>query len=114
MKKLFSLLVFSTSALCANIFFTPEMIQTHLKEYTPEERELIEQDLKAIREICVAHVPASTKPTYLSTAGAPGARKTTILERFVKAHPELGPNVYVDPDQRALKFMANTYYARSL
>lgn len=51
---------------------------------------------------------------YLATAGAPGARKSTILERFLESHGEFANLPYYDPDQRGLKFMVHTYYAQSL
>lgn len=98
-------------------FFSQEMARSHLKDYTAEEKEAIEKDLSVVRSVCFT--PASEKkegqkPLYLATAGAPGSRKTTILERFLKRE-SLSPHiVYLDPDHRGLKFMSHTYYSRSL
>ena len=100
------------------LFFTPEMIGTHLESYNEEEKAEIAKDLEVVRSVCFAAQEVAKnlnpKPFYLATAGAPGARKSTILERFMHEHPEYAQAVYLDPDQRTLKFMAHTYYAQSL
>lgn len=99
------------------LFFSPAMISTHLETYNAIEREWIAQDLNVVKSVYFhnAEAPnASRAPLYIATAGGPGARKTTILERFLKAHPEWAHFVYLDPDHRALKFMVHTYYSRSL
>jgi len=93
----------------AELFFTPEMISSHLKTYTEEEIQLIKKDLSVVRNICFDGLQKADTCFYLATAGAPGARKTTILERFVAAHPEYQNGVYLDPDPRALKLMVHTY-----
>jgi hypothetical protein len=98
----------------AELFFTPQMISSHLKEYSDEEVKLIEKDLQVVRSVCFEEARNTDTQFYLATAGGPGARKTTILEKFVAAHPEFQGGVYLDPDPRTLKFMAHTYYARSL
>src|SRR3972149_10066678 len=93
------------------------MIEAHLKDYNDEEKGAIEQDLQIVKSICLPEIDQKLdhkKPVYLATAGGPGARKTTILERFVKEHPYFAEGAYIDPDQRTLKFMAHTYYSRSL
>jgi hypothetical protein len=97
-------------------FFTPQMIASHMKAYSDEEKALIEKDLAVVRSICFTEAknPQNKKPVYLATAGSPGARKSTILERFLNTHPEYAQAVYLDPDQRGLKFMSHTYYNRSL
>jgi hypothetical protein len=101
-----------------SLFFTPEMIGTHLESYNEEEKAEIAKDLEVVRSVCFAAKEVAKnlnpKPFYLATAGAPGARKSTILERFMHEHPEYAQAVYLDPDQRTLKFMAHTYYAQSL
>jgi len=97
-----------------SLFFTPQMIASHLKDYTDEERQLIEKDLDVVRGVCSDGTEESEQKFYLATAGAPGARKTTILEKFVHAHPEYQAGTYLDPDPRTLRFMVHTYYARSL
>jgi len=105
----------ATAALQAQFFFSPEMISTHLRSYTSEEVAAIEKDKALVRDICFGNNPgAKERPVYLATAGAPGARKTTTLERFMQAHPEYSEAVYLDPDQRGLKFMTYTYISRSL
>jgi hypothetical protein len=115
MKKIFVLLALLTGNLTAAepFFFTEPMIQSHMKGYSEEEKGAIEKDLAVVRSVCIP-ATTSSKPLYIATAGAPGARKSTILERFLKAHPELSEVAYLDPDQRGLKFMAHTYISRSL
>lgn len=98
----------------SELFFTPQMITTHLETYTDKEKELLEKDLAVVRSICLEGTQNTDTRFYLATAGAPGARKTTILEKFVAVHPEYADGVYLDPDPRALKFMVHTYYAQSL
>jgi Zeta toxin len=98
----------------AELFFTPEMISSHLKTYTEEEIQWIQKDLTIARSICLNSSQNTDMRFYLATAGAPGSRKTTILEKFVASHPEYQSGVYLDPDPRTLKFMAHTYYAQSL
>jgi len=104
----------SSIALQAEFFFTPQMISSHLKGYTDKEIELINKDLSVVRSICLNDTHNAKNRFYLATAGALGSRKTTILEKFVAAHPEYQEGVYLDPDPRTLRFMAHTYYAQSL
>lgn len=96
------------------LFFTPQMLGKHLEIYTDREVDLIKKDLEVIRGICFENSRPTNSRFYLATAGAPGARKTTILEKFIETHPEYQMGVYVDPDARALRFMVHTYYAQSL
>lgn len=103
----------------SHVFFSPEMIFTHLKSYTEEEKIAINKDLKVVRSVCFSENgnPNKKRPVYITTAGSPGSRKTTILERFLQAHknhPYIYEPIYLDPDQRGLKFMTHTYYSRSL
>lgn len=98
----------------AELFFTPEMIAVHLKGYTDSEIGLLEKDLNVVRSICLEGTRNADTRFYLATAGGPGARKTTILEKFLSTHPEYQDGVYLDPDPRTLKYMVHTYYARSL
>ena len=98
----------------AEIFFTPQMISKHLKDYSPEETALIKKDLAVVRSVCMDGIHQSDSRFYLATAGGPGARKTTILEKFVSQHPEYQSGVYLDPDPRTLRYMVHTYYAQSL
>lgn len=101
----------------ANLFFTPGMISSHLQGYSEEEKAAIEKDCVVVESVCFSEAPLSSNsppPFYLATAGAPGARKTTILERFVAEHPEYQGALYLDPDPRTLRFMVHTYYSRSL
>ena len=114
--KLFTLLLvcLTSIGLQAELFFTPQMIANHLETYTDKEIQLLEKDLAVVRSICLDDTHNTDTRFYLATAGGPGARKTTILEKFVAAHPEYQDGVYLDPDPRTLKFMAHTYYAQSL
>lgn len=98
----------------AELFFTPQMMNSHLKDYSEEEIEWINQDLDVVRSVCLTNSQNTKRRFYLATAGAPGSRKTTILERFLTIHPEYQEGVYLDPDPRTLKFMVHTYYAKSL
>lgn len=110
--------IFSTQALysATEFFFSPEMTAKHLESYDNKEKEDIAKDLEVVRSVCFGKGISNhaDRPFYLATAGAPGARKSTILERFLQAHPEYSTGIYLDPDQRGLKFMAHTYYAQSL
>jgi hypothetical protein len=94
------------------------MISTHLESYNEEEKAEIAKDLEVVRSICFAAEEVAQnvndRPFYLATAGAIGSRKSTILERFMQSHPAYAQAIYLDPDQRTLKFMAHTYYAQSL
>jgi hypothetical protein len=98
----------------AELFFTPEMISSHLKDYSEEEVRLLNKDLDVVRSVCLDDTHNTETRFYLATAGGPGARKTTILEKFISLHSEYQSGVYLDPDPRTLKFMAHTYYAQSL
>lgn len=105
---------FASVGLQAALFFTPQMIAKHLETYTDQEKQLLEKDLAVVRSVCLDDTHNTKTRFYLATAGGPGARKTTILEKFVAAHPEFQEGVYLDPDPRTLKFMVHTYYAQSL
>jgi len=98
----------------AELFFTQDMITSHLKGYSEADLTLIRKDLDVVRSVCLGDTHNTQTRFYLATAGAPGARKTTILERFIATHPEFANGVYLDPDPRTLRFMAHTYYAQSL
>ena len=98
----------------AELFFTPQMISKHLETYNDKEMQLLEKDLSVVRSICLDDTHNTDTRFYLATAGGPGARKTTILEKFMAAHPEYQGGVYLDPDPRTLNFMVHTYYAQSL
>lgn len=100
-----------------SFFFTRAMLESHLVNYDAAVREMVEKDFAVVRSVCTSQTSCGAgddKPFYLATAGAPGARKSTILEKFLAAHPEFSHGWYLDPDQRALKFMAHTYHAQSL
>ena len=64
--------------------------------------------LKKHSKTCIFNsIPSSQKPLiYLATARAPGASKSTVLETNLKSHPHF---IYIDPDQRTLKFLIHTY-----
>ena len=84
-----------------------DFVQSFLKEYSQEERALLQDDLENIRKLCFRGISApEEQKTYVATAGAPGAGKSTILETYLHDKSNF---VYLDRDQRALKFMINTY-----
>lgn len=115
-KKLACLLLLVTVLQAEDYFiFSPKQISTHLVSY--DEKELIDiaKDLEVVRSVChVKEARSKEHPFYLATAGGPGSRKSTILERFIQKHPEYQSGVYLDPNQRVLKFMSHTYYDKSL
>lgn len=88
----------------------PEIVvQGLLKTYSEKEKNLINNDLNNIKQICFQDKEPSTETerVYIATAGGPGACKSTILENYIQDKSNL---VYADPDPRSLKFMTNTYY----
>lgn len=118
LRSFLAIILFSTyvSASSDYLYFSPDMIATHVNHYSDVEKEAIEKDLKVVRSVCFSPVrnQINRKPIYLATAGGPGARKSTILERFLHDCSFSTDIVYVDPDQRGLKFMPHTYYSKSL
>jgi len=115
-KTLICMIVFAAALQAREHFiFSPEQIESHLVSYNEQEKEDIAKDLAVVRSVCrVEEAPSKEKPFYLASAGGPGSRKSTILERFIQRNPEFQSGVYLDPDQRGLKFMPHTYYNRSL
>lgn len=101
-------MVLPFSIFAADNFLVPsEIIQGYLKNYSQSEKVAIEKDRRNIRELSLSQAEKGQKHLiYVATAGGPGAGKTTILETYI--HNQQG-FVYVDPDQRALKYMINTY-----
>jgi hypothetical protein len=96
-------------------FFSPQLISSLKAHYTQEELVDVEKDLKVVRDVCFDQPQTQgDRPFLIATAGGPGSRKSTILERFIEKHPEYAKGIYLDPDQRALRFMVHTYYKRSL
>lgn len=96
------------------IFFLPGLY-ANLSGYQEHEKEEIERDLQVVRSVCrVKEAVSKERPFYLAAVGDQGSRKSTILERFLVEHPEYQTGVYLDPYQRALKFMVHTYHAQSL
>lgn len=84
-----------------------QFVDSQLKDYSQEERDLIGDDLANISKLCFrGQKPLTGQRTYVATAGGPGASKSTILETFLQERSDF---VYADPDQRALRFMINTY-----
>jgi hypothetical protein len=117
LRILFGLCALTSMVAADNFFFfSPQMISTHLKNYNEAEKAAIEKDLSVVRSICFSDATPieGHTPIYLATAGGPGTRKSTILERFIAKQPELAHGVYLDPDPRALRFMVHTYYNQSL
>ena len=85
-----------------------DIVENLKKAYSPKEMSLINIDLKNIRETSfLGKVRPTINPIYVATAGGPGACKSTILETYLHDKQNF---VYADPDQRALKYMINTYY----
>lgn len=94
----------------AYFFFSPELIQSNLKTYSDEERAEIEKDLAVVKGVCFPEkLISKERPVYVASAGAPGSRKTTILEKFLKTEPGYSDCLYLDPDPRSLKYMVHTY-----
>lgn len=115
MKKLMFAALALTAQLQAYFFFSPETLEKNLTAYSAEEKEWIAKDLKVVKSVCFPEKPESkTRPRYLATAGSPGSRKTTTLERFLDTHPDYASCIYIDPDPRTLKYMVHTYVSRSL
>lgn len=82
-------------------------VQSFLKSYSPDEVQLIMDDLGNIGKHCFRGLsPAEGHKNYVATAGGPGASKSTTLEVWLHNKSNFA---YLDPDQRALKFMINTY-----
>ncbi|HEY5236067.1 MAG TPA: zeta toxin family protein [Rhabdochlamydiaceae bacterium] len=115
-RQLFCMILLATALQAEEYFmFSPKQISSHLVSYDDKEKEDIAKDLEVVRSVChVKEAPSKAQPFYLASAGGPGSRKSTILERFIQTHPEFQAGVYLDPDQRGLKFMAHTYYDKSL
>ena len=107
--------LFPRETLSSGILFTQNDLDRSLVGYSEEEKAAILKDYALIEAICFGgKKPRDKVPQYLATAGAPGARKSTILEGVLRSDPSFSQAVYLDPDQRALKWMVNTYYSRSL
>ncbi|MBX9702838.1 MAG: zeta toxin family protein, partial [Silvanigrellaceae bacterium] len=86
------------------------LVKELLQPYTKQEQKAIKEDLQNIRSLIFTHLKkAPGERVYVATAGGPGASKSTILESYL-AHLPYGKSfAYIDPDQRGLKFMINTY-----
>lgn len=99
-----------------HFFFSREVISSYIREYSLEEQKAILKDLKIVRSVCC--VPQEKdpvkRPIYLATAGLPGAGKSTLLEKFLNSEGISSQMTYLDPDQRALRFMVHTYYMQAL
>ncbi len=97
------------------IIFNQGDLDDMLVSYTEEEQAAIRKDHVVIEGICFeGKRPRFFAPRYVATAGAPGSCKSTILEHILAENPRFSQAVYLDPDQRALKFMVHTFYSRSL
>jgi len=95
--------------------FSAEKIAAHLDSCDEKDKEAVAKDLVVVCSVCqVKEAATKDSPFYLASAGGPGSRKSTILERFIQQNPAYQTGVYLDPDQRALKFMVHTYHAQSL
>lgn len=92
------------------LFDTPipkSVTEKTLESYSDKEKVLIAKDFHNIKDLCLRGCTATDKPTYVGTAGGPGACKTTILETYLNTKSNIA---YIDPDPRALKLMINTYF----
>lgn len=115
MKKVFLAAILAMSSVHAHFFLSEEMINSNLKSYTEEEKVAIQKDLAVVKSVCFPDKLVSKKhPIYVATAGSPGSRKTTILEKFLHNNAAYADCVYLDPDPRTLKYMVHTYISRSL
>ena len=96
----------------SNYLIPQSVVNALLADYTQEEIERIQADLVNIRTLMFRGKVPSAQPIYIAKAGAPGAGKSTILEKELEENPlYLQENpVYIDPDQRGLKLMINTYW----
>ena len=108
--------------LCVGCFYQDEtlfdkgFLESWLEGYSEDNISAIQKDLTDIRDLTFRkHSSVKLEqPTYLATAGGPGAKKSTVLETLLNTQAEYESFVYIDPDQRALKFMTNTYISKSL
>lgn len=91
-----------------------EVVEGHLKGYSSEEISLIQQDLANISDLSFRDKKPDSQPTYLATAGGPGALKSTVLETILYEDPAYENFVYADPDPRGLRLMINTYITKGL
>ena len=74
--------LFSCIHLHAELFFTPQMISSHLKGYTDEEIQLLKKDLNVVRSVCLEGTQNTESRFYLATAGGPGAVKQRSLRNL--------------------------------
>jgi hypothetical protein len=112
-----TLMIIYGAALAQEPLIPKPYIDSLVKKYSKDEIEAIEADLVSIRSLVFyGHQKPSPgkKPIYIASAGGPLSRKTTILEKIIQENPRYKDSVYLDPDQRSLKFMAHTYISRSL
>lgn len=103
------LYIFSSPAHAAlEALLADNFVKKFLSEYSPKEAALIQDDLENIKKLCFRETtPVAVKERiYIATAGGPGASKSTTFENYLNTKSNF---VYLDPDQRALRFMINTY-----
>ncbi|MBP6217368.1 MAG: zeta toxin family protein [Oligoflexales bacterium] len=100
----------------SNTLIPESIIAQLLKSYSEDEKMLIEADLSMLRTLIfsIAKPTKNGKPQYVGTAGGPLSRKTTILEKTLSEDALFQGAVYLDPDARGLKLMANTYISKSM
>lgn len=110
---IFTIVLNMTTLLIAGPIPT-EQINSLLEIYTDKDQQLIKKDLGVVRSVCFDNKSPEKIKKYIATAGGPGARKSTTLEFFMQKNKSSDSFVYLDPDQRALKFMAHTYIAQGL
>ena len=96
------------------ILYNEGDLEDMLASYSKEECVAIRKDQAVIENICFEGKTPRSSPIYVATAGAPGARKSTILEHLLREDSRFARVVYLDPDQRALKWMIHTFYSSSL
>jgi hypothetical protein len=112
----FMVLFFSMGSLFASDVLIPEytVIKELLKPYSVAEKASINRDLSNIRGLIFSNAKKTKTPTYLATAGAPGARKSSILENYYLTDSLFAGFAYIDPDARALFLMIHTYLSQGI
>lgn len=95
---------------CANSLVPQDINSDFIKHYSEKEKEAILEDMARIHGLVFPkNFTASPQKHYIATAGGPGSGKSTVLETFLASDPAYAAYIYIDPDQRTLRFMTGTY-----